>query len=136
MQVGTHYYIGLSNRTNREGAQQFISFLEKHGMSGETVEMNSVLHLKTGVVYIENNILVVSGEFLSKENFTKFTKIVVDADESYAANCIWFNGKVITPKGFPKIHKKLQDAGYEIIELDMSEFQKLDGGLSCLSLRF
>jgi dimethylargininase len=136
MQVGTHFFIGLSQRTNSAGAEQFISILHQYGMSGEVVELKKVLHLKTGVVYIENNNLVVSGEFIDKSNFRNFNKIIVDSDESYSANCIWFNGKVIVPLGFPKSKQRIEDAGYETVELDMSEFRKLDGGLSCLSLRF
>ncbi len=105
-------------------------------MLGETVELKTVLHLKTGVVSIESNNIVVSGEFIDKANFQNFNKIRVDADEAYSANCIWFNGKVIVPRGFPKSKQRIEATGYETIELDMSEFQKLDGGLSCLSLRF
>jgi dimethylargininase len=136
MQVGSHFFIGLSDRTNRAGAEQMISILEKYAMTGETVELKTVLHLKTGVVSIENNNLVVSGEFTDKPNFRNFNKIIVDDDEAYSANCIWFNNKVIVPLGFPKSKQRIEAAGYETVELDMSEFQKLDGGLSCLSLRF
>ena len=60
----------------------------------------------------------------------------MDEDESYAANCIWVNNQVLVPKGFPKTRDKIINAGYSIIEVDVSEFRKLDGGLSCLSLRF
>ena len=49
---------------------------------------------------------------------------------------IWINGYVLVPKGFPKTRDKIVNAGYSIIEVDISEFRKLDGGLSCLSLRF
>jgi dimethylargininase len=60
----------------------------------------------------------------------------VDEEESYAANCIWINNFVIVPEGFPKTRDKIINAGYSIIEVDVSEFRKLDGGLSCLSLRY
>ncbi|MBF0233379.1 MAG: N(G),N(G)-dimethylarginine dimethylaminohydrolase [Desulfamplus sp.] len=136
MMVEDHFYIGISERTNEHGAQQVISFLEKHGMSGSMVELKTVLHLKTGISYIENNNLVASGEFLSKPEFQKFNLLKIEDDESYAANCIWINDTVIMPQGFPKAMNTIKSAGYAIIELDMSEFRKLDGGLSCLSLRF
>ena len=83
--------------------------------------------------------LLVAGEFINETihpQFSKFKKIEVPEDEAYACNSLWINGKVIVPLGFPKILKKIQDAGYETIEVDVSEFMKLDGGLSCLSLRF
>ena len=136
MIVGDHFYVGLSKRTNAAGARQMISLLETHGLSGSTVEMRGMLHLKTGLSYLENNILMACGEILHEPEFAKFKLIAIDADEAYAANCVWVNGTVLVPAGFPKTRKKIQAAGYPVIPIDVSEFQKLDGGLSCLSLRF
>lgn len=136
MMVGNHFYIGLSNRTNKNGAQQLINILEKYSMTGSVVELKKVLHLKTGIVYLENNNVLASGEFLNKKEFEKFNILEVDKNEDYSANCIWVNNKVIVPKDYPKTKSIIETAGYETIEVDMSEFCKLDGGLSCLSLRF
>ena len=136
MMVGSDFYIGLSERTNEEGARQVIEYLEKYGMRGFTVKLEEVLHLKTGVAYLEQNNLLACGEFLSKEEFQKFTILEIDEKESYAANCIWVNDRVLVPKGYPKAKEIIKNAGYEVKEIDVSEFRKLDGGLSCLSLRF
>lgn len=136
MMVGDHFYIGLSKRTNEDGAAQMITLLNKHGYSGSVILLKEMLHLKTGVAYLENNNLLAYGEFLDEEELNNFNIIEIDKDESYAANCIWVNNKVIVPKGFPKTRNKIVNAGYSIIEVDVSEFRKLDGGLSCLSLRF
>ncbi len=136
MMVGSHFYIGLSERTNKKGAQQMINILEKYNLSGSVVSLEKVLHLKTGLAYLENNNLVACGEFITKNEFQKYNIIEIDEDESYAANCIWINNRVLIPKGFPKAKVKIENTGYQIIEVDVSEFQKLDGGLSCLSLRF
>ena len=91
---------------------------------------------ETGVNYIENNNMLVSGEFVDKPDFAKYNKYVIPEDEAYAANCIWMNGKVIVPDHFPKVAQIVKDAGYEVILVDTSEYRKIDGGLSCLSLRF
>ncbi len=136
MVVGSHFYIGLSARTNENGAQQVITHLEKYGMSGSMVTLEEVLHLKTGLAYLENNNLLACGEFLNKPEFQQFNILEIDADESYAANCIWVNDTVLIPAGYPKARQTIEKAGYAIIEVDVSEFRKLDGGLSCLSLRF
>ncbi|HJN06143.1 MAG TPA: arginine deiminase family protein, partial [Bacteroidales bacterium] len=136
MMVGSHFFIGLSERTNAIGAEQLIECLEKYGKTGSVVKLEKVLHLKTGLAYLEHNNLIACGEFLSNEEFRKFNILEIDKDESYAANCIWVNNKVLIPKGYPKAKKTIEKAGYEIIEIDVSEFKKLDGGLSCLSLRF
>ena len=136
MMVGDHFYVGRSARTNAEGIRQFIAILEKHGLSGSEVTLNEVLHLKTGVNYLENNTFLVSGEFIEKEEFKNAKQILIPEDEAYAANCIWVNNKVIVPTGYPKVAEAVKNAGYEVILTDTSEYRKLDGGLSCLSLRF
>jgi dimethylargininase len=136
MMVGSHFYIGLSERTNENGAQQIIEYLEKYDMSGSVIKLEKVFHLKTGLAYLEQNNLVASGEFLTKEEFQKFNILKIEKDEIYAANCIWVNDIVLMPKGHPKARETIEGAGYKIKEVDVSEFRKLDGGLSCLSLRF
>ena len=136
MMVGDHFYVGRSARTNEEGIRQFIAILEKHGLSGSEVTLSEVLHLKTGVNYLENNNMLVSGEFVSKSDFEKYTRIQIPEEEAYAANCIWVNGTVIVPQGYPAVEAAVRKAGYPVILVDTSEFRKLDGGLSCLSLRF
>lgn len=136
MMVGDHYYIGLSGRTNTDGAEQVLAILQANGMSGSVVRMDEFLHLKTGLSYLEDNNLLVTGEFVERDEFRDFNRIVVDQHEQYAANSVWINGTVLTPAGFPETSTAIKAAGYEVIELEMSEFQKLDGGLSCLSLRF
>ncbi len=136
MMVGDIFYIGISKRTNNEGADQTIRILEKYGMAGLKIPLSEMLHLKSGVSYLENNNMLVCGEFINNAAFEKFNRIVVDEDESYAANSLWINDKVIIPEGFPKTRKKVEKLGYETIILDVSEFRKVDGGLSCLSLRF
>ncbi len=136
MMVGDHFYAGRSARTNEEGIRQFIEILEKHGLTGSEVPLELVLHLKTGINYIENNNMLVSGEFIEKPDFAKFNKLIIPEEEAYAANCIWVNDTVIVPEGYPTVERKVKEAGYKIILVDTSEYKKLDGGLSCLSLRF
>jgi len=136
MMVGDHYYIGLSERTNQAGAEQMIAVLERYGLQGSMIELTEVLHLKTGLGYLENNNLLACGEFLSKPEFQQHNILEVDPIEAYAANSVWINGTVLTPRRFPKTRSLIESAGYKVREVDVSEFQKLDGGLSCLSLRF
>lgn len=136
MMAGTHFYIGISARTNDAGAEQLISILNRYGMTGSKIPLNEMLHLKTGLSYIENNNLLIFGGFLKNMEFDKFNKIVIDEAESYSANSVWVNEKVLVPYGYPGTKSKIKNAGYEVIEVDVSEFRKLDGGLSCLSLRF
>ena len=89
-----------------------------------------------GVNYIEDNNMLVSGEFIDKPDFAKYNKVVVPEDEAYGANCIWVSGTVIVAEGYPTVLKAVQDLGYKTLVVDTSEYRKIDGGLSCLSLRF
>ena len=136
MMTGSHFYIGISDRTNAEGATQLISILEKYGMTGSAVEINGMLHLKSGVSYLENNTLLVVSMLETHFAFSGMDIIPVPLQESYAANSLWVNGHVLVPEGFPVTLRNIISAGYDPIVLNMSEFRKLDGGLSCLSLRF
>lgn len=136
MMVGTHFYIGISERTNIEGADQLIAILGKQGKTGSKVPLSEILHLKSGVSYLEENRLLVTVEFNDHPAFSAKDRLVVDPAESYAANSLWINDTVLVPAGFPSTLDRIQEAGYRTLVLNVSEFQKLDGGLSCLSLRF
>ena len=136
MMVDAHFYVGLSDRTNREGFDQLEAILNRYGMTASAVGLTSVLHLKTGISYLENNILLAWGEFVSKPELSGFDQIRVPEDEAYAANAVWINGRVLVPAGYEKTKALIAARGYQIEAVDMSEYRKLDGGLSCLSLRF
>ncbi|HWI47705.1 MAG TPA: arginine deiminase family protein [Rummeliibacillus sp.] len=136
LQADDTFYIGISARTNEEGAEQLKSILEGEGYSAHIVPLKEFFHLKTGIAYLGNNQMVLAGEFVDDELFASYDKIVIPKDDEYSANCILVNDYVIIPSGYPATKEKLQAAGHQVIELPMSEFQKQDGGLSCLSLRF
>ncbi len=136
MMVGTHFYIGLSDRTNREGATQLIDILKNNGLTVSTIEMSESLHLKSSLSYLENNVLLASGELVKHGALKKFNIIEIPKEEAYAANSLWINDRVLVPAGFPQTLRRIEEAGYRALTVDMSEFMKLDGGLSCLSLRF
>lgn len=136
MRVGRHFYIGLSRRTNFSGAQQLIDILKKYDYTGSMIPLKAVLHLKTGLSYLEENILLVSGEFVGNPNFEDFQQIEVGPEEAYAANSIRVNDYAIVPEGFPKTRAAIEEAGLAVKTVDVSEFRKVNGGLSCLSLRF
>jgi len=136
MRIGEHFYIGLSRRTNLEGASQLAGYLREFGFSSTFVPVESVLHLKTGVTFLGDNLLAASAEFQHNVLFKDFQKIVVAPEEAYAANCLLINEHVLVPAGCPLVAGQLERGGMSLITLDMSEFRKVDGGLTCLSLRF
>lgn len=135
LQVGKHFFVGLSRRSNEEGIEQFFSIIKRYGYSGSAVPLKSFLHLKTGVAYLGDRKLLLAGECLCVPAFKDFKRIEVPGSEAYCGNAIYVNGSVIMPCGFPQTEQKLRAEGFSIQTVDMSEFQKLDGGVSCLSLR-
>ena len=136
LEVEDHYFVGLSRRTNPSGAGQLIGYLEKYGKTGSTVPLKNYLHLKSGVSYLGDKTLLVSGELKKCLEFRAFNLIEVDDSEDYAANAVLINDRVVIPAGYPRTLDLLATAGYNVLPVEMSEFRKLDGGISCLSLRF
>ena len=135
LQVRDHFYVGLSMRTNREGAEQLSAILNSYGFGVTFVELRRFLHLKTGVAYLGGDDIVVTGELVEKDEFRGFDRIVVPDEEEYGANCIRLKDRVLVAEDCETVGRSIAERGYEVIGLKMSEFRKLDGGLSCLSLR-
>jgi len=136
MMVGRHFYIGLSERTNEAGAAQMIEILRQYGFDGSTIPISEGLHFKSSISYLENNNIVVTGELCDKSGLAEFNPVTVDEANAYSANSVWINDHVLVPVGYAQTSAAIAALGYDVIELNVSEFQKLDGGLSCLSLRF
>lgn len=136
MRAEDHFFIGRSERTNVEGALQLSSLLSRFGYTSSIVDTDGHLHLKEFANYIGDNILVVLKKMALLDEFKRFEMITVDAEEAYCANCLSVNGTILFPSGFDRTREKLASKGMDILQLEMSEFRKMDGGLTCLSLRF
>ncbi|HEY6233387.1 MAG TPA: arginine deiminase family protein [Pyrinomonadaceae bacterium] len=133
------FFIGISERTNEAGAGQLAEILSSSGYTYAFIDIrghDSILHLKSGLAYLGDKRLVVIDALATQPAFHDYGLIKVERDEEYAANCVRVNDHVLVAAGFPRFERSLQDLGYKTLSLQMSEFQKLDGGLSCLSLRF
>lgn len=137
-EAGNHFIIGISHRTNEAGAQQLANWLAQQGHTSALVDIRKVsgiLHLKSGISYIGDNRMVIIDSLAGHDAFRNFELIRTLAHEDYAANCIRVNDYILMASGFPVLRETLEKLGYSIIALDMSEYRKMDGGLSCLSLR-
>ena len=132
------FLIGLSGRTNEEGARQLAGFLETEGLVSTTVDIRGIrglLHLKAGVSFLGNDRLFAIRELHHAVRALGYEVVPVPEDETYAANSLDVNGNLLIPAGCPRSMGLLGDLGHTLVELEMSEFRKMDGGLSCLSLR-
>ena len=131
--------IGLSDRTNVEGARQLSEHLAARGRRSEVVEALGVaglLHLKSGISYLGDGRLAVDPRIADLPALARFEHVLVNPNEAYAANCVRVNDRVLVPEGYPRFSETLERLGYRPLLLDVSEYRKMDGGLSCLSIRF
>ena len=138
-EAGNHFLIGISERTNQSGAQQLAGLLASFGYSSSFLDIRTlpaILHLKSGLAYLSDNRMVVIEALRNHEELRDHELIPVSAGEEYAANCLRVNDHVLLAAGYTAFEQTLQDLGYRSISLEVGEFQKMDGGLSCLSLRF
>ena len=138
-EAGTHVFIGISHRTNHEGAAQLTTWLMQFGYTASTIDIrgiDSILHLKSGIAAIDPKRLVLIDALAAHEAFSEFEIVRVPGGEEYGANCVCVNDVVFTSVGQPILDARLRALGYTLEVLDMSEYRKMDGGLSCLSLRF
>ena len=134
-----HFFIGLSARTNEQGAHQLTDFLEEEGFTSAIVDIrsiNGILHLKSGISYLGDNRVVLIDALVGHPAFSGYEIVLVEPVENYAANFLRINDRVIVSAGHPQFEANVRKFGYPVIALDMSEFQKMDGALTCLSLRF
>ncbi len=137
--AGDRFFIGISGRTNEAGGQQLAGFLAEFGYTSTLIDirgLSNILHLKTGIACLGDNRILAVDELKDSEQLSGYNLVRVSATEAYAANCLFLNGRLLIAAGFPEIRQRLQELNYKTIELEMSEFEKMDGGLSCLSLRF
>jgi dimethylargininase len=137
-QVNDRYLIGISARTDEEGARQLASLLASLGYASTTIDVRGVpqlLHLKSGLGVMDDGRLVAVGSLAGRDELRGYSVVRVDPRETYAANCLSVNGRVLMARGFPLLEAALERLGYQVVTLEMSEFRKMDGGLSCLSLR-
>lgn len=136
LQVGRHFFIGVSERTNHEGASQLSRILTSYGYTYTIVPVGEGLHFKSSVNYVGKNTLLITEDFAGNDQLEGYDTIVVNRDESYAANTLFINDHLLVPRGYPNTLKKLEALAFDLIELDTSEVRKMDGGLTCMSIRF
>lgn len=137
LMVEDHCFVGLSGRTNLEGARQLLDLLRKHGYPGTVVPVSCGLHLKTGISYLGEGRLLATASYRNLPEFSGYSMIEVPESEAYGANSIRINDAVVMPAGYPITRERITDRlDCPVIEVDTSEYRKLDGGVSCLSLRF
>lgn len=136
LQAGRVFFIGISSRTNEDGARQLAAIMARFGYESRLIPVGEGLHLKSGVNLVDGAVLLITGQLTGHPAFRDFRQILVPPGEEYAANCLRVNHRLLMPAGFPATRRELESGGLFVEELPVSEVQKMDGGLTCMSLRF
>jgi dimethylargininase len=124
------FFVGESQRTSGNGIKQLSACLDQFEV--KTVKIG-LLHLLCGCSYLSQRTMIVAPDLVSPNSFPGFRFITIPLEEAYAADALYIGeDRVIIPSGFPKTVMKLRDAGYKPVEVDVSEFHKGDGGVTCL----
>jgi len=136
LRINERIYIGLSERTNQFAIQQINTSISDCGYQIIPIEIRHILHLKSACTHIGNDYVILSSGHFDEKIFSEYHKIIVSEKEAYSANCLSVNGKVLIQKGYPNTRKLIENEGFETIEIEVSEFRKGAGSLTCLSIIF
>lgn len=138
-EAGSHCFIGLSHRTDREGAAQLAGWLAEHRFGSTPIdirEMPGMLHLKTGLSWLGGRRLLAWRGLARHEALREWEVFEAPESEEYATNCIRVNDAMVVASGFPNTAALLRGLELNVVTTDVSEYRKMDGGLSCLSVRW
>jgi len=136
LKVQDTVFVGLTSRTNLHAVKQLERILAKSDFEIIPVKVYNVLHLKSACTYLGDNHVAVAEGYFDTDLLRNYKKIVVPKGEEYAADCLAVKGTVLVAKGYPKTGRLIEEAGFSTKELDVSEFRKGDGALTCLSILF
>lgn len=129
--------VGRSVRTDSAGIEELSSLVSQWGYKVREVHTpEGVLHFKTDCSLLDEDTILSTKRLSDSGCFEGYKIIHTVEGEEACANSIRFNEKVIMPSGFSKTKTALENHGYSVVTIGNSEAEKLDGGMSCLSLRF
>jgi dimethylargininase len=136
LKIENRIFVGLSRRTNLQAVQQLKKILNGCNVEIVPVKVQNVLHLKSACTYLGDGYVILSRRHFDVDMLRDYEKIVVPRGEEYAADCLAVNGTILMARGYPKTKKMIEEAGFSVKELEMSEFRKGEGALTCLSILF
>ena len=136
LQVGRRLYVGVTERSNESGVKQLIDLVSPYEYEVVRVQVDGCLHLKSAVTHVGDEILLINRSWVDAKSFMGKDFIDVDPGEPYAANALLVGGELVYPAIFPETRRRLEDRGYSVRDVDVSELQKAEGAVTCCSLIF
>jgi dimethylargininase len=134
MHIDGELFIGITERTNERAAKCLSDALSPDGVRVIPVPVADFLHLKSACTPLGPGTILIDERFSSNAAFSHLRRLEVPAEEGYAANCLSVNGAAIVSAGFPRTKALVESTGLDVTELDMSEFRRAAGSLTCLSI--
>jgi dimethylargininase len=136
LRIGNTFYVGLSQRTNPEGAAQLHRLLAPWNYQVQALEVRGCLHLKSAVTPVADGLLLVNPAWLPPDAFSGLDRIEVDPAEPYAANALRIGDAVIYPAHFPRTRARLKARGIRVLPIPCDELAKAEGAVTCCSILF
>lgn len=136
LRIGRTYFVGLSSRTNQEGARQFAAIATNAGYEVKEIPVTGCLHLKTAVTHLSNDLILINPAWVDRSFFDDYLCLKVDPHEPFAANCLLLDGVAHVSASWPRTRRLLEECGLPTVCLEIREFEKAEAGLTCLSLVF
>lgn len=136
LSIGRKLFVGLSRRSNAEGIRQLTAVLGRYGYEVVAVTVRGCLHLKSAVTHLGQGKLLANRAWFDAAPFAGYEWIDVAAEEPHAANALAIGGAVIFPASHPRTRERIEQTGFHVVSLDISELQKAEAGLTCSSLIF
>ena len=124
---------GITQRTNELGTEQMKDWLQ---IKVDTINNPNIVHLKSYMKYLGKNTMIISDEYENQPLIQDLTLLSIPKRESYSVNCLSIGSTVIMSNNFSYAQNIVSDAGFEVIPIEMSEFEKCQGSLTCLSILF
>jgi dimethylargininase len=136
LRIGRRLFVGQSGRSNESGIEQLRAVAWPYGYTVTAVPVRGCLHLKSAITEVAPGVVLANPEWIDEAAFGHVTVIHVDPGEAYGANGLLVGGRLIYPESFPATRRRLEDAGVDVVTLDVSELQKAEGAVTCCSLVF
>ena len=139
VRFGNTLYVGLSTRTDAAGIESLRAICRSIGFEVVQAELRDCLHLKTGATLAGPDpsgtpVLLCNPRSVDPTQFAGVDPLAVDDAEPSAANCLRAGGQIIVPAGNPRTADRLRARGFDLVEVDVSELQKAEAGVTCMSL--
>jgi len=136
LRVGRTIFVGRSSRTNDDGFRQLTAIAARHGYDVRGIDVSGCLHLKSAATAIGDALLVANRSWIPEGAFAPFDIVDVDPSEPSAANVVRVGSRLLAAAAFPRTRDRLERRGLQVRTVDMSEFAKAEGAVTCCSVIF